>query len=328
VSSKTHPRLVGFFVLGAVALVLGAVVILGSGDLLRRTDRFTVFFPGSVRGLGKGSMVSFRGIKIGEVRSVHGIWTSRPDEPIQIEVELELFQSVVDFARGVPQPDATTPEKLAKALLDLGIRARLASTSPLTGQKYVDLDFAPNDPPRFVGLPSRYPELPTTPSSFEKLGTRAEEMWSRISELPVEKMLDDLGKTLQSLRKALEAPELEGAIGGVHRSADELATTLRETRAAVADLRRVLEIAQGEGTATAAETRQTMAEARRSIARAEKSLETLDAMMRGADTTRLSAEETLAELRQALQAIGGLVDYVQAHPEAVVLGKERAGEKK
>ena len=153
-------------------------------------------------------------------------------------------------------------------------------------------------------------------------------MWARISELPVEKMLDDLGKTLKSLRQALEAPELEGALGGVHRSADELATTLRETRAAVADLRRVLEIAQSEGTSTAAETRQTMAEARRSIARAEKSLETLDAMMRGADTTRLSAEETLAELRQTLQALGGLVDYVQAHPEAVVLGKERAREKK
>ena len=141
-STKAHPRLVGAFVLGATALLLGAVLILGSGSLFRRADRFTVFFPGSVKGLGKGSQVTFRGIKIGEVQSVHGIWTGRPDEPIQIEVQFELFESVVDFAKGVPQPYATTtPAQLARALVGLGIRARLMSQSLLTGQKYIELDF-------------------------------------------------------------------------------------------------------------------------------------------------------------------------------------------
>ena len=174
-SAKVHPRLVGFFVLGAAALVLGAVLILGSGKLFKRSDRFTVFFPGSVKGLGKGSAVTFRGIKIGEVQLVHGIWTAHPEQPIQIEVQFELFESVVDFAEGVPQPyETSTPESLAHSLVGLGIRARLMSTSLLTGQKYIELDFAPNKPARFTGLSPRYPELPTTPTSLEKLGDRAE----------------------------------------------------------------------------------------------------------------------------------------------------------
>lgn len=328
-SAKVHPRLVGFFVLGAAMLVLGAVLILGSGKLFKRSDRFTVFFPGSVKGLGKGSAVTFRGIKIGEVQLVHGIWTSHPEQPIQIEVQFELFESVVDFAEGVPQPyETSTPEQLAHSLVGLGIRARLMSTSLLTGQKYIELDFAPNEPSRFTGLSPRYPELPTTPTSLEKLGDRAEQIVGRISELPVEEMIEDLGNTLKSLRKLLESSELDGALGGMRRSADELAPTLRETRAAAGDLRRVLESLDGETRLTAAETRRTMAEVRQSLEKASRSLDGLEATLRGADETRISAEEALVQLRNALQTLGSLADYVQAHPEGVLLGKERAKEKK
>lgn len=323
-STKAHPRLVGAFVLGATALLLGAVLILGSGSLFRRADRFTVFFPGSVKGLGKGSQVTFRGIKIGEVQSVHGIWTGRPDEPIQIEVQFELFESVVDFAKGVPQPYATTtPAQLARALVGLGIRARLMSQSLLTGQKYIELDFAPGEPARFAGLVSPHPELPTTPTSLEKLGDRAEGIASRLSDLPLEEMLDNLGGTLRSLRKLLEAPDVSGAVAGVRRSADELGPTLKETRAAIQDLRRVLDSIDGEARMTGGETRKTMAEARESLDRAKRSLTTLDATLTGADDARVSVEETLTELRQTVQALGRLVEYVQTHPEAVVVGKER-----
>ena len=55
-SQKTHPRAVGAFVLGAIALVLGAIVLLSSGNWFEPKSLFTVFFPGSVRGLNKGDI--------------------------------------------------------------------------------------------------------------------------------------------------------------------------------------------------------------------------------------------------------------------------------
>ena len=64
-SAKTHPRLVGAFVLGAVALVLAAIVLLSSGGLFQERPRFVVFFPGSVKGLQTGSQVTFRGVRVG-----------------------------------------------------------------------------------------------------------------------------------------------------------------------------------------------------------------------------------------------------------------------
>jgi paraquat-inducible protein B len=62
VSAKAHPRLVGAFVLGAVALVLAAVLLLSSGDWFEKRDRFSVYFPGSLRGLNRGAAVTLRGI--------------------------------------------------------------------------------------------------------------------------------------------------------------------------------------------------------------------------------------------------------------------------
>ena len=87
-SARAHPRAVGAFVLGAVALVLGAVLWLSSGDWFQPRDRFVVVFPGSVRGLNKGAPVTFRGVKTGEVKAVDAVLTLRKDDPIVIVVTL------------------------------------------------------------------------------------------------------------------------------------------------------------------------------------------------------------------------------------------------
>jgi phospholipid/cholesterol/gamma-HCH transport system ATP-binding protein len=50
VSARAHPRAVGVFVLGALALVLGAVLWLSSGDWFEPKDRFLVAFPGRCGG--------------------------------------------------------------------------------------------------------------------------------------------------------------------------------------------------------------------------------------------------------------------------------------
>ena len=57
-TAKAHPRAVGVFVLGAVALALAAIVLLSSGNWFEPRHRFAVFFPGSVRGLNPGAPVT------------------------------------------------------------------------------------------------------------------------------------------------------------------------------------------------------------------------------------------------------------------------------
>jgi paraquat-inducible protein B len=332
VSARTHPRAVGVFVLGALALVLGAVLALSSGNWLARRDRFAVYFPGSVKGLDKGAPITFRGVKVGEVHDVTAVLTSRPDAPVQIEVVIEIQGSVVQIPPGQAVPPALAPsasrEDFARGLLERGIRARMMSASILTGQKYIDLDFLPREQARFAGLRPRYPELPTSPTAMEKLSDRADTIVAKLAELPLEEMLDDLRKALQAAREMLESRDLRDTFAAASRGARRLEPTLNAMQTALHTADETLGTLRNETGPTADEARQTLRRFREAAGRAEESLDMLKGTLRGTDDTSLTATQALEELTHTMQALRNLVDYLQTHPEAVIVGKERSKEKK
>jgi len=360
VSTRTHPRLVGAFVLGAVALVLGAVLALSSGDWFERRERFSVYFPGSsVRGLHKGAAVTFRGIKVGEVAEVAALATGQPSPAIQIEVVIEFKGQVVQAPPGVALPFAglSGPE-LAKEFTARGFRGRLMSQSLLTGQKYIDFEILPDEPARISGVRPRYPELPTTPTAMEKLGNKVEDFTSKLADLPLDQMLENLQKTLESARGLLESPDLRGALAGARRTTEKLPATIEDLREALRSLRALLESADLEGAIGGTrrsmdalrpaleDARQTLAEMRRlsasldtevkgtasqaaetarklreTLDRAERSLAQFDDLASGTDQTRMQASRSLEELSRTLASLRELAEYLQRHPEALVQGK-------
>ena len=323
-SARTHPRLVGGFVLGAVLLTLAAVVVFSSGNWFAPKTHFSVFFPGSVRGLNQGAAVTFRGIKIGEVSEVKAVLTGKPDPLIAIEAVVEFQRTVVDSPKGTTSPykNLAAPE-LAKALIEHGVRGRLLSQSLLTGQKYVDFDFLPDEPARFSNLSPRYPELPTTPTAVEKLSDKAEQLLRTLADLPLDQMAEDVRKALQSLRELLETPELRSALKRSDRAMGAATSALEEARATLQQAQKHMDTLSSEITSTGGSARDTLGEARRSLESARTAFERVERTAASADDTRLAASQAIAELEQTLKALRNLVDYVQTHPEAVVLGKER-----
>ena len=69
-AKRANPAFVGAFVIGAIALAIAAVALLGSGSLFRNTHQFVCFFDGNVNGLRVGALVKFKGVEIGEVRQI------------------------------------------------------------------------------------------------------------------------------------------------------------------------------------------------------------------------------------------------------------------
>lgn len=328
-SARAHPRAVGAFVLAAVALLLAAVVLLSAGDWLAPKDRFVVFFPGSVRGLNPGAPVTFRGVKTGEVKDVTAFLTGKVGEPIQIEVVIELRRNVVELPEGVATPwRQVRGAELGRQLIAAGIRGRLLSQSLLTGQKYIEFEFLPAEQARFSGIPRRYPELPTAASAMEKMSVKFEQILDDLAELPVDRMLADISKALQSLRQLLEAPELRAAIRHVDAAAAALPPALEETRQAASDARSLAATLGSEAKDAGGELRRTLEEARRTLAEADRTLVRLELTASGADDTRVEAARTLQELSRTLAATRSLVDYLQAHPEALLQGKPGGKEKK
>ena len=70
-SHKVNAKAIGAFTILAVVLLVAGVLTFGSGDLFRTEYDVEMVFTGSVKGLNKGSAITFRGVRIGEVKEVN-----------------------------------------------------------------------------------------------------------------------------------------------------------------------------------------------------------------------------------------------------------------
>ena len=82
---RINPATVGAFVLGAIGLILAAIVVFGSGNLFRKTHEFVIYFGGDINGL--------QGRRAGQVQG-------RRDRPGQAD-------SIAPGAGGEPQTTAS-----------------------------------------------------------------------------------------------------------------------------------------------------------------------------------------------------------------------------
>jgi len=162
-SRRANPKLVGAFVLAAIALLVGAALVFGSFTFFEVTRRFVVFFQGSVDGLTQGSAVLFRGVPLGRVVDV-GIRYDPADSSFEIPVIIEIRPNVI----GRYSPPAAPNTKLIEQLINAGLRARLESASLVTGQQVVQLNFFPGTPIRLEKTDLPYDQIPTVPSPTQQ----------------------------------------------------------------------------------------------------------------------------------------------------------------
>ena len=117
------------------------------------------YFPGSVRGLGPGSEVTMHGLVVGHVVDVRLSYDPVKDAivaPVRYEVEPERILGL--DAKTIFK----TPAEAVAAVVKRGLRASLQSSSLITGQQMVTLDFVPNAPSEDVKMEGSDFVLPTT----------------------------------------------------------------------------------------------------------------------------------------------------------------------
>ena len=121
-NKRMSPAVIGAFVLGAVALIVIAIVVFGSGRLFRQTRNFVLYFDNSVNGLRIGAPVKIKGVEIGSVKDIRilvGQGTAGDKIPVVIEIDLKKLTR-----RGAAVAAETTvdPEAMQQAIVDRGIR--------------------------------------------------------------------------------------------------------------------------------------------------------------------------------------------------------------
>src|SRR5512147_973550 len=192
-SKPADPKLIGAFVLGAVLLIIAGLVVVGGGKFFKRTVPVVMYFQGSVSGLSTGSAVNFRGVRLGQVTNVYIRYQPDSSDPLLIPVLAELNADNLQFV-------LTDAEKkkirmgsgdTLRALIDQGLRAQLALPSLVTGQATVSLDLFPGTPANIVNFYPDRVEIPTVPSTMQEVQTTLQQLYDKISQLPLDERGDD-----------------------------------------------------------------------------------------------------------------------------------------
>jgi paraquat-inducible protein B len=147
-AKQANKTMIGLFVVGAIVLLVAAIVLLGSGRYFKETHRYVAFFEGSVKGLAVGAPVMFRGVRIGKVEDF-AVYYKDADMAFQIPVLLTLYPEKV-IGIGIEQTEEEE-QKIWQEMLDAGFRAELQMQSIVTGQLSVELDFHPDAPLKLHG---------------------------------------------------------------------------------------------------------------------------------------------------------------------------------
>ncbi|EJL92402.1 qaraquat-inducible protein B [Herbaspirillum sp. CF444] len=221
-------------------------------------------FDQSVRGLSPGSPVDFRGIVIGQVRSI-GIDYVREKKMFRFPVVIELYPSRIGLDVGELR-NKRYARDIAETMNKRGMRAQLRTGNMLTGQLYVAFDFFPNAPAAKVNIDGPMPELATMPGGLDELQTKLGNIVARIDKIPFDDIARELRVSMASLDKTLN-------------NADKLLVQLNgnvvpEFAAAMQDARKMLQTANSTLSSDAPlqqDTRRTLQE----LTRAAASLRTL-----------------------------------------------------
>ena len=214
-SKKANKTMIGLFVVVALVLLIIGIVVFGSGVLFKRTNKFVLYFDGSVKGLSIGAPVTFRGVSIGTVKDISLIYDSKAGT-VMLPVIVEIEQGRI---KGTPSFGELGGDK---KLIALGLRGKLEVQSFLTGQLMISFDFYPDKPAQLRGILKEYPELPTLPTSPD--------IFALMKEMPIKEIAKNIEAATKGIDRLVNSSDLQ-------KSLYELRNTFQETKQAMRSLR-------------------------------------------------------------------------------------------
>jgi phospholipid/cholesterol/gamma-HCH transport system substrate-binding protein len=319
-AKRANPAFVGTFVIGAIALAVAAVALLGSGSLFRQTHQFVCFFDGSVNGLRVGASVKFKGVEIGEVKQIllslnvgPGPVTVGNSSVIKIPVVIQLDEGRI-LKRGASYVNVGNPTDM-KLAINRGLRAQLATESLLTGLLYIDLDMHPGSPARFAAGPnSPYPEIPTLPTAFEQAQSVAFKLMNQLDKVQIDQLVVTATQALAAVRDLAASQDLKDSVASLKATEESLDRTSESVRTLTAHLDR-------EIGPIGASLQTTTREADATFKKSQVTLGRLDDTLRPDAPLLFQVNHTLVDLSEAARAIRQLAEYLERNPDAIVRGR-------
>ncbi len=333
-SRKANPKLVGAFVLGALALVVAGVLVFGSSRFFRKLTTHVLYFEGSVKGLNVGAPVLLRGVKIGSVASINVLLDAETLTfltPVVIKTDPNIISLVgKEKLMGQLLEEPEGPE-IMEALVERGLRAKLEMKSLVTGQVLVEFDFHPGTPVHLVRTDDEHPELPTIPSDIRTL-TR------QIRQLRIEELVANARKAMQGIQRLVNSPDLEQIFGSLNQTLKDLGKLARNVDSklepvtsgmeeTLKDTRKLVQSLEAQVVPLASGLEQSAAAAQAALTQAKEAFAKMEGITSEDSALVYQLTEALDEFSAAARSIRVMASYLERHPEALLRGKAGTGGK-
>jgi paraquat-inducible protein B len=328
-SRKISPTLIGAFVVGALTVLIIAVIALGSGRLFRQTREFVLYFDSSVNGLRIGAPVKFKGVEIGAVKDIR-LQLERSAQvdkiPVIVEIDLEKLTS-----RGATASVAQDARTFQEAVVKQGLRGQLSMESLVTGLLYVSLDLFPGTPIRLVqpaGVEHRYPEIPTTPTTLELAEDAITQIFKKLEEIDFKGMTKSLSETVDGINQLINSPDVKNSLHALRQTMPKVDEALLSVRKLATTMDRNFDTLTVNLEQTSDATREAMQQAAIAIKHTDGALKAAEVAIINVNGVMDQDSPTFYEIRRSMREVSAaarslrlLTGYIERNPRALIFGK-------
>jgi len=314
-AKQANRMMIGGFVVLAVIIMAASLVVFGSGKFFKKTVKCVMYFDESVKGLSVGAPVLFQGVQVGSVTSIVlqvDPVMMKTHIPVIIEYEPEKFQ-----VAAAGQEMSRDPWKNIPKLIERGLRAQLTMQSFITGQLIIELNFSPGTPVVLKNIDKECIEIPTIPSTSERMA-------KALGELDLKGIEKNLNSSLAGIDRLVNNPDLTASLRA-------LKDTLQDARQLLTRVDRQVDPVSDDVKKTVKEFGKLAADIDARVGGLATGFDTTMSAAKGvlsADSPLMvELENTLKEISAMSRSIRQLANYLDQHPEALIRGKGNPGGK-
>lgn len=233
---KANYYRIGIFVIASLAIVSLFIIILGAGNLFQKKLILETYFDESIQGLDIGSIVKFRGVKVGTVKEITFVqdkYKLDSDNPNFSQGRYVLVKMAVKNFFNVNAKSDIDP--IVNHMIGNGLRVKLTSQG-LTGTSYLEIDYLNKDSNE--PLPISWEPLdvyvPSTKSTITKIGASMDEFLKKLDAADIENMARNLNTLVVTLDTSLK----DANIGEMSTNVNALLTEIRQSNK---ELKKIIE---------------------------------------------------------------------------------------
>lgn len=298
-SKKANPTLIGSFVIGGLAVAIFSIYFFASQTLFSKKDKFILYFPQTVNGLDVGVAVKFKGVAVGRVSAIL----------LQFEGEKEEYVPVViEIPKGISKRVNLDTKEGLLSEIEKGLRGSLSLQSFLTGKYFIELDFFPEQEAVFLATGSRYREIPTASSNYEKMWMAFRVTLNQLSDVDFKAAFNEMKITANKLGNKLDEFDAKAINASLISSFDSFGAFSEKLDNRVDPAVDNLEV--------------TMEKARGSYDAIRRAANSFNNMVSPDSASGGQMNITLEEISKTARSIRGLTDYLERNPNALLSGKK------